>query len=184
MGRRGKRAVFTADIIDQAKALVSGLKHGDPTLAAVSVLMAGVLKLTSAQIASVLSVSIPTVVRMNERFRNSGKREARNWGGTRHEILPKEAEAEVLAGLEERAAKGEVVSAQQVRQAIEEKRGATVSLQTAYNVLRRQGWRKVRPDKAHPKSDMERQEDFKKKTSPTRWLWLPPRHTPQVGHCG
>ena len=168
MGRKGKRAVFDPNVIEKAKAFVSGLKHGDPTVTAISVLMAGVLKLTSAQIASVLCVSIPTVVRTNERFRNSDMQEANNWGGTRHEVLPKKIEDEVLAGLKDRAAKGEVVSAHQVKQAIEEKRGANVSLQTAYNVLHRQGWRKVSPDKAHPKSNMERQEDFKKETSPKR----------------
>ena len=87
MGRQGKRAVFDPDVIVRARAVVDSVSYGDQTLAAVSVLMAEVLKLTGEQIGAVLGVSVPTVVRMNERFRKSETSESNNWGGVRHEVL-------------------------------------------------------------------------------------------------
>jgi|APCry1669188910_1035180.scaffolds.fasta_scaffold31126_1 transposase len=184
MGRQGKRAVFDPDVIVRARAVVDSVSYGDQTLAAVSVLMAEVLKLTGEQIGAVLGVSVPTVVRMNERFRKSETSESNNWGGVRHEVLPRDLECEVVAGLEDMAGKGQIVVARQLKLAIEERRGGSISLQTAYNILHRQGWRKVIPDKVHPKSDMEKQETFKKKNFRKRWLWLPPKHTQRSDRCG
>jgi transposase len=184
MGRQGKRAVFEPDVIVRARTVVDSVSYGDQTLAAVSVLLAEVLKLTGEQIGAVLGVSVPTVVRMNERFRKSETNESNNWGGVRHEVLPMDLECEVMAGLEDMAGKGQIVVARQLKLAIEEKRGSSISLQTAYNILHRQGWRKVMPDKVHPKSDMEKQENFKKKSFRKRWLWLPPKHTQRNDRCG
>jgi len=183
MGRRGKRSVFSSDVIARARSVVDSVSYGDQTLAAVSVLLAGVLKLTGKQISSVLGVSLPTVFRMNEMFRNSETKASNNWGGRRHGVLPREVEREVLAGLENMAAKGQIVVAREVKLAIEARKGASISLQTAYNILHRQGWRKLVPDKVHPKSDMEKQDNFKKKTSRRRWLWLPPKHTQHNDRC-
>ncbi len=183
MGRQGKRAVFDPDVIARAKSVVDRVGYGDQTLAAVSVLLTEVLKLTGEQIGAVLGVSVPTVVRMNERFRKSETKSSNNWGGIRHEVLPREVEREVVAGLEDTASKGQIVVARQVKLAIEERRGASISLQTAYNILHRQGWRKVSPDKVHPKSDMERQDNFKKKSSRSHWLWLTPKHAQRNDHC-
>ena len=183
MVRRGKRAVFSSDVVARARSVVDSVSYGDQTLAAVSVLLAEVLKLTGEQISSVLGVSLPTVVRMNERFRNSETKASNNWGGLRHGVLPREVEREVLASLENMAAKGQIVVAREVKLAIEARKGTSISLQTAYNILHRQGWRKLVPDKVHPKSDMEKQDNFKKKTSRRRWLWLPPKHTLRNDHC-
>jgi len=184
MGRQGKRAVFDPDVIARARSVMDSVSYGDQTLAAVSVLLTEVLKLTGEQISAVLGVSVPTVVRMNERFRKSETKASNNWGGVRHEVLSREAEREVVAGLEDIAGKGQIVVVRQVKLAIEKRKGTSISLQTAYNILHRQGWRKVTPDKVHPKSDMERQDNFKKKSFRKRWLWLPPKHTQRNDHCG
>lgn len=183
MGRQGKRAVFDPDVIARARAIVDSVSYGDQILAAVSVLLTEVLKLTGEQIGAVLGVSVPTVVRMNKRFRKSETNESNNWGGVRHEVLPRDLEYEVMSGLEDMAGKGQIVVARQLKLAIEKRRGSRISLQTAYNILHRQGWRKVIPDKVHPKSDMEKQEAFKKKNFRRRWLWLPPKHTQRSGRC-
>jgi len=183
MVRRGKRPVFSSDVVARARSVLDGVSYGDQTLAAVAVLLAEVLKLTGEQIGSVLGISLPTVVRMNERFRNSETKASNNWGGFRHGVLPREVEHEVLTSLEDMAAKGQVVVAREVKLAIEARKGTSISLQTAYNVLHRQGWRKLVPDKVHPKSDMEKQDNFKKKTSRRRWLWLPPKHTQRNDRC-
>ena len=170
-----KRAVFDPETISKAKMILDELSYGDTTLMAVSVLMAGVLNLTGQEIGSVLGVSVSTVIRMNERFRGMELGESKRWGGDRRSILSDRDTKEVLSALEDQAAKGHVVVVEQVKAALEEKRGSAISLQTAYNVLHRQGWRKVTPDKEHPKCDPEKQEAFKKKTSHKRYVWLPSR---------
>ena len=46
--------------------------------------------------------------------------------------------------------------------ALDQQLGRPVALASAYNLLRRHGWRKLVPDKRHPKSDPVAQEDWKK----------------------
>jgi transposase len=133
------------------------------------------LKLTCEQIGSVLGVGAATVVRMNRRFRTTLGEAKSNWGGRRHQALTAEEEEEVMESLEGAAARGEVLSAKQVKVAIQERRGKPISLQTAYNCLARARWRKVVPNKVHPRQDPEKQEEFKKNSSRRRSRWLPPR---------
>ena len=40
--------------------------------------------------------------------------------------------------------------------------GRTTALASTYNLLHRHGWRKLAPDKRHPKTDREGQEEWKK----------------------
>lgn len=175
MSRRGKRAVFKGEVVKRAEDVLNTLAYGSPVLMALSVLLAAKLKLTCEQIGVALGVGEATVVRMNQRFRHTPGDAKSNWGGRRYQALTAEEEKEVLGELETAAARGEVVGAKQVRVAIEERRGKPVSLQTAYNCLARGGWRKVVPDKVHPKQDPEKQEEFKKKCSRRQSRWLPPK---------
>jgi transposase len=184
MQRLGKRTVFTEANLRKATEIVGKLSYRDPLLMALSVLLAGRLKLTGEQIASVLGVSKSTVVRMNERFRHLEEQPDSRWGGDRRSILDEKTRREVLDGLADEAAAGKIVIAERVKAAIEEKRGASVSLQTAYNLLHRAGWRKVRPDKQHPQGDRAKQEEFKKKPSRRPWHWLPPKRRRPGDRCG
>ena len=84
-----------------------------------------------------------------------------------------EEEEEVLDSFKADAREGKVVTANDVHAALQARTGRKVSLQTAYNVLYRHHWRKVAPDKAHPKNDPAKIEEFKKKRFPTRYTWLP-----------
>ena len=177
MPQIGKRAVFDQEVIDNARKVVKNAIKGNEAVMAIAVLMAGVLKLTSEQIGDVLGVSVPTVIRMNARFRKGDVEPRKCWGGDRNSKLSREEQAEVLESLKARAACGEVVLVSQVKEALEEKAGGVISLQTAYNVLHRNGWRKVAPDKEHPKRDPKAQEEFKKNSSRKSCLWLPPKHT-------
>jgi len=124
----------------------------------------------------VIGVAPSTVIRMNGRFRRAKQNATTSWGGDRRSIMKVDETAEVLKTLETQASKGEVVVVNQVKVALEEKRGKHISLQTAYNILYRHGWRKVKPDKEHPKSDPEKQEEFKKKHFPRRYIWQSIKH--------
>jgi len=175
MNRRGKRAVFSNEAIERARSIVGEMKHTEPILMAISALLTGVLHLTGDQVGGILGVSVSTVVRMNKRFRQPADQTRRNcWGGDRRSLLNEEEKREVLAGLEQKARKGEIVVVKSVKEAVEAKCGKQVSVQTVYNLLHNEGWRKVVPDKVHPKADLEAQDEFKKKHSRRPWGWLPP----------
>jgi transposase len=175
MKRLGKRAVFSEAVIKRAEGIVGDLSYNEPVLSALVVLLSGKVHLTAVQISQVLSISKATVVRMGARFRQAPDTPTKKWGGNRRELLDATERQAVLATLTAAAKAGQIVVVASVKSAIEEQCGKQVSLQTAYNVLHREGWRKVRPDKFHPKGNPLAQETFKKKPSPRNWQWLPPR---------
>ncbi|MGH8651591.1 MAG: helix-turn-helix domain-containing protein [Gammaproteobacteria bacterium] len=49
-----------------------------------------------------------------------------------------------------------------IKQALEQRVGRKVALSSVYNLLHRHGWRKLAPDKRHPKTDVVAQEQWKK----------------------
>ena len=55
-----------------------------------------------------------------------------------------------------------------LKPAIEAKLGKPLALSTFYQMLSRHGWRKVVPDKSHPKADPAAREAWKK-NSPSGW---------------
>ncbi len=183
MRRLGKRAVFSQADLDRADNVVAQVPYGNPVLTALAVLLAGKLKLTAEQIAKVLGVSKPTVTRMYERFRCPPDSDAPTWGGDRRSVLAADNRRDVLVQLEADAAAGKIVVVETVKAAIEKACGSPISVQTAYNILHREGWRKVRPDKIHPKGDPEKQLEFKKKPFRKRWMWLPPPPKPSANSC-
>ena len=79
-----------------------------------------------------------------------------------------EEEAEFLAQFTEKAAQAGILIVSEIRQALEKKLGHKTSKATTYNLLHRHGWRKLAPDKRHPKTDVVAQEDWKKNFRP-RW---------------
>lgn len=182
MSRKGKKTVISDDVIDRAKAVIGKLPYGDELLMALSVLLTGKCKLKCEEVGSILGVSVPTVIRMNGRFRKGKTIDSPQWGGDRRSILTPEIEREILADLETKAHNGQIILASQVQSAIEAKINRKISLQTAYNVLYRNGWRKVMPDKEHPRGDKEKREEFKKKLFPRRWKWLPSEPSIKIVH--
>lgn len=180
MNRKGRHAVIEEECINRAKQIIANLKYGDQTIAAISILLSGLLHLTSEQIGMVIGVSQSAVIRMNGRFRKTKQTASTSWGGDRRSIMKVDETTEVLRTLEDQASRGEVVVVNQVKVALEEKRGKHISLQTAYNILYRNGWRKVKPDKEHPKSDPQKQEEFKKKHFRRRYIWQSIKHQQKI----
>jgi Winged helix-turn helix/Homeodomain-like domain len=68
-------------------------------------------------------------------------------GGRRRESFSKAQEAALLKPFFETAQRGGILVVAQIK---------------AYNILHRNGWRKLAPDKRHPQSDPKAQEAFKK----------------------
>ncbi|HMK22770.1 MAG TPA: winged helix-turn-helix domain-containing protein [Terriglobales bacterium] len=95
-------------------------------------------------------------------------------GGRRRAYLTLEEEAALLEDLRARAGEGLLITAKAVRERAQAHLGHPVSEDYAYDVLHRHGWRKIAPRSAHPESDPEEQEAFKKSFP----IWSRPRRRP------
>ena len=73
-----------------------------------------------------------------------------------------EEEADFLAPFLEKARCGGVLVINEIHRALQEHLGHKAALATAYNLLRRHGWRKLAPDKRNVAADPQAQEDWKK----------------------
>lgn len=89
-------------------------------------------------------------------------------GGRRRSYLSWEQEVAFLKSFEEKALTGQVATAMELKRLLEKKLGHEVDRSMVYKMLKRHGWRKVMPRPAHVESEREKQEAFKKKTSPRR----------------
>jgi transposase len=83
-------------------------------------------------------------------------------GGRRRENMSFEEEVSFLAPFFERASKGGILVVGEIKQELDKRLGRETALASAYNLLHRHGWRKLAPDKRHPKADIEAQEEWKK----------------------
>lgn len=88
-------------------------------------------------------------------------------GGRRNEYLTATEEEAFLAPFCERAARGEIATSTEIRQALEAQLGHSVHPSTVYRLLARQGWRKLVPRPRYPDANPEIQLAFKK-TLPAR----------------
>ena len=119
--------------------------------------------------ARAVGVSPGWACRLRRRFMQGllvGAPEAARPGGRNNENMSVEAEREFLAPFLEQAAVGGVLVAAQIKAALDEHLGREVSLTSGYTLLRRHGWRKLAPDKRHPRSDPAARAEWKK-NSPT-----------------
>jgi transposase len=81
-------------------------------------------------------------------------------------------EASLLGGFEERAQAGQVVEVSEIKAAYVEKVGHPISNGQIYRVLKRHGWRKIKPRSKHPKkATPEVIEASKKLTRPSEAFW-------------
>ena len=83
-------------------------------------------------------------------------------GGRRRENLTPVEEAEFLAPFQEKAKDGGILIVSEIKAALDVRLGRKVSLASVYNLLHRHNWRKLAPDKRHPKSDVATQDEWKK----------------------
>ncbi len=65
--------------------------------------------------------------------------------------MSREAEKEFLQTFEEQAKAGQMLIISDIHAAYEKRVGKPVSVSTVYNLMHRNGWRKVMPRSRHPK---------------------------------
>ncbi len=114
------------------------------------------------QTAEVVGLSKSWVSRMRNQFTASDGAEKPKQGGRHRQSFSKDREAELLKPFLELAKRGGVLVVSQIKPELEKALGRTMALATAYNILHRNGWRKLAPDTHHPQSDPVAQEAFKK----------------------
>ena len=144
----------TVEQLRQAQAVVLPLDHG----------------LSLADTAQVLGVSRGWACQLRRRFMHgqiAGAPDAPAAGGRKRQNMTLQEEREFLAPFFEQAATGGVLVVGQIKAALDRRLGRKVALASAYNLLHRHDWRKLAPDKRHPQSDPQAQEEWKK-NSPKR----------------
>jgi transposase len=132
--------------------------------------------LSAPAVAAALQVSATAVHQWVSLYNHAGVEGImpKGRGGRRRAYLTLEEEAALLEKLQARAGQGLLITAKAVREQAQIRLGHAVSEDYAYDVLHRHGWRKVAPRPAHPESDADEQEAFKK-SFPS---WSKPRRRP------
>jgi hypothetical protein len=151
-------------LLDRAKHLLANAKTVKELRQAQSVILPLELNLSLDQTSAVTGISKRWVSSLRTEFiRANGVIESKASRGGRHrENMSLAQESEFLAPFIEKAKSGGILVVGEIKEALQVRLGRTVALASAYNLLHRHDWRKLVPDKRHPKSDPEAQEAFKK----------------------
>lgn len=126
-------------------------------------------------IAQILGTQKSKVYRAIENYNTYGPEwiEQRKWGGRRETscYLTLDDENKLLRSISTKASKGLVLTASDIRSEIEGRIGHKVSDDYIWDLFNRHNWKKKAPRPKHPKTDVEKQEEFKKNSRKT---WKPP----------
>ncbi|MGX8705797.1 MAG: helix-turn-helix domain-containing protein [bacterium] len=114
---------------------------------------------SAVETADMLGMNKSSIYVICHRYEAQGLEEfMRNKYTSNRRLLTKAQEQELLAPLEARARAGEAVIMPDIEQAIREMSGRKVGRAYTYNMLRRNGWRKVRRS---PRTDVPGREKIK-----------------------
>ncbi len=119
---------------------------------------------TADQIAIHTGMSVATVHKVISAYNRLGAAtiETPGKGGRRKCYLSQSQEKEFLASFKAKAAKGQMVTATEIKLVYEQLVGHKVHKTTIYRLLDRHEWRKIVPRPSHEKADSQEQEAFKK----------------------
>jgi transposase len=121
------------------------------------------LKMTTAETAACIGRSVTWTTRNRNAFiKNCGFPIKSRPGGRKRENMSRAEEKEFLEPFFDKARVGGILIAGEIHRALEERLGRKVALASAYNLLHRNGWRKLAPDKRHVEANTEAQENWKK----------------------
>ena len=171
---------FTGDeeTIEIAQIAIGQATTLDELRQAQAVLLPLLYGLSLEQTAQVIGLSPGWACQLRRRFiagRFVGAAGAPAAGGRRRQNMTIEQEREFLAPFIEQARNGGILVVGQIKAALDKRLGRTVALSSTYNLLQRHNWRKLVPDKRHPKSDPAAQEEWEK--TPRN----PQRNRPRLG---
>ena len=187
MSKPGPKTKISTAQYACASAVIGQLPYRHKFVVAMAVLLEHDTNLSQATIGRLLGLSVAAVKRTvasAPAVDNPNKAcTAAHWGGDRRSKIPAAQCLTVLHGIELQAARGEFVTVEGILTALEKAAQVKLTLQTVYNLLSRHGWRKIRPDKLHPKNDPAKVEEFKKKLSGRPYVWLSPALQQTIAPC-
>jgi transposase len=159
------RQATGGEVLERAKKLIVEARTVDELRQAQAVLLPLEFGLTLAQAAQAIGVSVGWACQLRRRFILAGgmpEVDPPTPGGRRPEDKTWVGEVIFLAPFFEKAKVGGILVVGEIKRALDERLGRKVALASAYNLLHRHGWRKLAPDKRHPKADVAAQEAWKK----------------------
>jgi transposase len=151
-------------ILDKAKDLLATAKSVKELRQAQAVILPLEFNLSLEQTATITGVSKRWVNQLRTEFIRAGGAIDRQTsrGGRHRENLTLAEEADFLMPFLDKAKTGGILVVSEIKEALQARLGRTVALASVYNLLHRHDWRKLVPDKRHPKADPEAQAAFKK----------------------
>lgn len=161
MARIARGEEFT----EQAMQAIANASTVEQLRQAQAVILPVLFAMSLEQTAQITGLSVSWVSKQRNRFIQSkpvGDASVPARGGRRRENFTPEEEAALLEPFLEQAKKGGVLVIGQIKPHIDAALGRSVSLSSVYALLHRHNWRKLAPDKRHPKSDPIAQEEWKK----------------------
>ena len=151
-------------LLDKAKELLANARTVKELRQAQAVILPLENHLSLDQTSAITGISKRWISYLRAEFIQANGAIERNTsrGGRHHENLSLAQETEFLMPFIERAKVGGILVVSEIKNALQVRLGRAVAISSVYNLLHRHDWRKLVPDKRHPKSDQEAQEAFKK----------------------
>jgi transposase len=153
------------EVLAKAQEVVANARTVEELRQAQSVILPLKFGFSMEEVASVTGISKGWACQLRTRFIRSGGKSSvaeRKRGGRRRENMDKGEEAAFLAPFFDKAAQGGILVAGEIKRALDDHLGRKVPLSSVYNLLHRHNWRKLAPDKRHPKADAAAQAEWKK----------------------
>jgi transposase len=122
-------------------------------------------KVTAAYLSDLTGLSTSAVYLLVEGYNKQGPDsvEHKERGGRHHAYLSVEQEEKLLESVGQKAARGEILTAQDIREEVERELGFAASDDYLWGLLKRHQWKKKAPRPQHVKKDPKAQKTFKKK---------------------
>jgi transposase len=152
------------EVLAMAKELLVKARTVDELRHAQAVVLPLEFGYTLEHTAEIIGVSAGYASRLRSKFIRQGgmKTTKKPHGGRRRENMNRVEEAAFLAPFFKKAATGGILVVGEIKQALDERLNRHTALASTYNLLHRHGWRKLAPDRRHPKADQGAQEAWKK----------------------
>jgi len=127
---------------------------------------------SASTVANIFVLSVHTVYKYVQNYNRNGVDAVilKHRGGRRRFFLTLEKEKELLNSLSNKAAKGLILTMNDIRIEVESNVGRTVSDDYIWDLFSRHNWKKKAPRPKHPDQDIEKQNDFKKNS---KKMWQP-----------
>lgn len=151
--------------IEAAQNQIACAKSVDALRAAQALLLPLAFGLSLEQTATAIGLSKSRTGKLRTQFQRieMGIEQPKTKAGLRnHARMTLDEEAAFLAPFIDKAKNAGIIVVPPLQAELERHLGRTVASSTVYRLLQRHGWRKLAPDKQHPKADIVAQEEWKK----------------------